>query len=112
MSSIQKAVEQLTAAIDEAQTVLQQLRNSVTPEGWSNTRPGGGEPDPKSAPRHGCEWNTRESRDLMRKWLQLTPVDVLASLHRRTPGSVRSQMQRLLLSANHEVLLDEICGRE
>lgn len=109
-------IESLTLAIAEAQRLLEQLKTpQLTKEGWSTTRanktPNTVE-QKEFAFRHGCEWNNKEERDLIRKWLQFTSVDTLANIHQRTGGGIRSELQRLLYVANMEVLLNEICGIE
>lgn len=105
----------LTLAIANAQALLEQLKAPVlTSEGWAAVRANGCAPSAelqeRFSPRHGCAWNAKEARDLVGKWLQFTSVETLARIHRRTEGGVRSELQRLLNSANAEVLLDEICG--
>lgn len=107
-------IESLTAAIAEAQRLLEQLKTpQLTTEGWSTTRANKTPNTPEQkgfAPRHGCEWNNKEERDLIRKWFQFASVDTLAKVHQRTEGGIRSELQRLLYTANMDVLLDEICG--
>ncbi len=107
----------LTLAIANAQSLLEQLKAPVlTPEGWATARANGSAPSPelqeRFSPRHGCAWNAKEERDLVGKWLQFTSVGSLACIHRRTEGGIRSELQRLLNSANVEVLLNEICGAD
>ena len=105
----------LTAAIANAQALVEQLKTpALTPEGWCATRANGALPtaevQDRFSPRHGCAWNQKEQRDLVGKWLTFTSVESLARIHRRTEGGVRSELQRLLTTADPSVLLDEICG--
>lgn len=107
-----KSLETIIAAV---QAQIEQLKTpALTSEGWDNVRPNGTPALPATqarfALRHGCTWNAKEDRDLVSKWLQFTSVETLAQRHRRTEGSVRSELQRLLYTANVNVLLDEICG--
>ena len=113
-----KVIDQIASlqrAIDEATKTLLALQNVVTPEGWSAVRANGTPPTDEQlrfASRHGCEWNDKEDRDLVTKWMQFASIETLARTHRRTEGSVRSELQRLLYAANINVILDELCGKE
>ena len=109
-------LEELGGQLAKARTQLQSLRYSLgllqqeqsrtfaapplglTDEGWSAVGPNGYRPSGnafKLAPRHGCTWNTKESNDL-RVGLSrdnLT-VEELAKRHRRTVGSISSEIAR------------------
>ena len=113
--STQHTIDTLTKLIEKAQSMLEELKNPVlTREGWASVTPNK-HPIPQDtqgrfATRHGCAWNEKEKRDLVRKWLQFTSVQSLALLHRRTEHSIRAEMQSLLGTADVEVVLDAICG--
>jgi hypothetical protein len=71
----------------------------VTPEGWSNLAANSANPPTEGqqvfAPRHGCEWNTQERNDLRRGLLtEGLSVSQLAARHRRTEGSINSEIGR------------------
>lgn len=106
---MQHTIDALARAIAEAQALLEELKTPVlTREGWSSVTPNNHPMTQGSAGRHGCAWNAKEKRDLMRKWLQFTSVQNLALIHRRSEHSIRAEMQRLLNTANVEVVLDFI----
>lgn len=108
-------IENLQTAITQATELLNVMKAATTSEGWSSLRANGTPPtkEQKSiAPRHGCEWNWKERRDLVEKWLQFASLETLSQRHHRTEASVRSELQRLLNTSNIDVLLDEIVGAE
>lgn len=113
--SQEKTIADLRKAIEQAQILIAALENPLTSEGWSALKTRGIPPtteDERHALRHGCTWNQKERRDLVAKWLQFTSVERLAQTHRRTESSVRSELQRLLYTANPDVLLAEIVGTD
>lgn len=120
---IQREVEattdpHLTCQLVVAQGALTQAAKraaelALTPEGWSSVDPCGKVPAPRDgAVRHGCVWNVQEKRDVVAKYLALDTVEVIAGRHRRSYGSIKSELTRLFVNANLNVLLDELCPGE
>lgn len=118
LSAAQGAVRILEMRIREGQKVLEDIKRctpQLTPEGWAALNLAGSPPSrnqQRFADRHGCAWNEKESRDLLRSFLQRETVEVIALQHRRSEGILNSQLSRLLSTGNVRSTIDMIMNKE
>ena len=112
-------LEELGGQLGRARTQLQSVRYSLgllkaaqartvekpaafTPEGWSALTPSGHPPSGeqlKFGPRHGCSWNKKETDDLRCGLVVGYNVAELATKHRRSTGSINSEIGRWFAAA-------------
>lgn len=115
MNTTAEQVEKLESLIASAQALIQEIKQpALTREGWSMVQPNGTPPKlaPYAVSRTGCRWLAKESRDLVKAWIDFSAIDTMALRHRRSEGAIRSQLQHLLYAADIQVILDELVPPE
>lgn len=118
LSAAQGAIRILEMRIREGQKVLDDIKRctpQLTPEGWAAVNLAGSPPSRaqlRHADRHGCAWNEKESRDLLRSFLQRDSVGLISINHRRSEGSINSRLGYLLSTDNVHSTIDMIMNKE